>query len=106
VQTDDADRGLSNWLLFERWTLIDPDEMRRRREGWPTWRRALRPVGATLWWIGIVLGWVLPGFTDFNPWTLSFVLGFAMIACIAVCVAVGTSLEWRDRRREGRAILR
>lgn len=92
-------------VLFERWTLIDPDEMRRRRAAWPLWRRMLRPVGATLCWIGVFLGWLLPGFTQFNPWSGPFILGAVMLWLIVVCVGVGIALEWRDRRRDGRHIV-
>lgn len=93
------------YLLFERWTLIDPDEMHRRRATWPVWRRMLRPVAATLWWLGLGLGLVLPAFEDFNPWTRPFVLATVMLSVIVACAVLGISLEWRDRRREGRDIV-
>lgn len=102
----DRDAGpIRDYLLFERWTLIDPDEMRRRRASWPTWRRMLRPVGATLWWLGIVLGWVLPAFNEFHPWSPTFVLGLVMLSIIAICVLLGIGLEWRDRHRDGRRVI-
>lgn len=95
---------MRTYLLFDRWTLIDPREMRSRRASWPVWRRLLRPVGATVWFLGVVLGWVLPGFTDFSPWSATFVLGLALSGLIVVCVVLGIGLEWRDRHREGRSI--
>lgn len=91
---------LRSYLLFERFTLIEPDEMRRRRARWPTWRRMLRPVGATLWWLGVILGWAIPDVTFTGVLALVMVVGLSV-----VCVVLGIGLEWRDRRREGRHII-
>ncbi len=92
------------YLLFEDFTLIDPDEMRRRREHWPAWRRGLRPVGATIWWLGVVLGWVLPSYNGHG--NALFVLGLAITGVFVACIALGVGLEWHDRLRKGRSILR
>ena len=103
-----VEQGWRGWLrdrlLWERWTLIDPDEMRRRRASWPLWRRSIRYVGASLWLSGWLLGLLVPGF-DSRRWSGWFVLGLVMVAGIAACVIVGTALEWRDRRRQGLRII-
>src|SRR5262245_51567518 len=40
------------YLLFENWTWSDSDAGARRRASWPTWRRAVRPIGAVAYWAG------------------------------------------------------
>ena len=92
---------LRSYLLFEGFTLIDPDEMRRRRWRWPTWRRVLRPVGATLWWLGVLLSWAIPESTFRG----SSALAYGLVVGLVVCVVLGIGLEWCDRRREGRHII-
>lgn len=94
---------LRRYLLFERFTLIDPDEMRRRRVSWPIWRRALRPIGAACFWTS--------GLFQFANLSISqagvgeLIVGFALLSGLVGCVVLGVGLEWRDRRREGRPII-
>ena len=90
---------------FDRWTLINPAEMHERRVRWPLWRRALRPVGATVWFVGILLGIFIPGFNDWRHagWPVR-ATATVMISCVLLCVALGVGLEWRDRHREGQTV--
>lgn len=94
------------YLLFERFTLIDPGEMRARRRGWPAWRRALRVVGAAAWWIGVALRIVWSGSSELKDHDgTRYVLASALLSITALCIVLGVGLEWRDRRREGRHIV-
>jgi peptidoglycan/LPS O-acetylase OafA/YrhL len=96
--------SVRSWLLFERYTLIGPDEMRLRRSRWPAWRRAIHPLDAALFWL-VVLSVFLPHGTGPNRSDEVFGVQLTMVCLVAACVVVGTGLEWRDRRREGLPML-
>lgn len=96
---------LKSYLLFERWTLLEPDAMLRRRATWPRWRRMLRPIGATVWWLGVVVNVVVPRSDGARVGTWQFALGLVMTTVLVVCIVAGTGLEWRDRRRERRRVV-
>jgi hypothetical protein len=76
---------VARWLSFDKWTLIDADEMRRRRATRPRGDSCFGRLGATLWWAGIVLGWMPSGFSEFDPWAPPFVVGLAMLSVILGC---------------------
>lgn len=99
----------SRYFLFENWTWDEPDTAARVKAAWPAWRRAVRPVGAAAWWIGVVIGWA----TGNNSWAnvglpvrvITVALGVVLVTCIVFGVVDGARTR-RNRRRLGVAVVR
>jgi hypothetical protein len=70
-------------LLFEAYSFTDPDVIDRWRGTWPSWRRAVRPIGATAWWLGVVDGFI---FDHGGPTYIRIILGAVMTTCVAIGV--------------------
>jgi uncharacterized membrane protein YfcA len=79
--------------MFE-W-LSDPEEDARRRAAWPLWRRAVRPIGATAWWVGVLPGMVAGHQVSIYAYGGLLIGAFAVLMCCAAIWAV-------DRIREHR----
>lgn len=89
-------RSVRIYFTLETWTWLTPTEYAHRRSTWPTWRRAIRPVGATACW----LTWPASHLPD--PARLT--IGLPLLAVVLCCFVIGNSLELHDRRRQGHLI--
>lgn len=51
-------RGVWRYVTFARitdaWSPLSATQRAARYESWPSWRRAVRPVGVVLYWAGVV----------------------------------------------------
>ena len=85
------------YFLFADWTFSEPDTAARQRASWPIWRRAVRPVGASLWWTGSIIGLVIqPSWRTMSaPYRVCAV---ASLVIIGGCVAFGAIDGFRQRR--------
>jgi hypothetical protein len=92
-------RWARRYFLFENWTWDEPEVAAQRRSSWPSWRRAIRPVGAVAWWSAAVVGLVLG--SDRMPLWI-FVLGSVLVSVALACVLFGIADGIRQRRQTGR----
>jgi hypothetical protein len=60
------------------------------------WRRAIRPVGAVAFWLSNL------AYLFANPARLT--IGIPFLAVTVCCIVFGSTLEARDRHRQGRHI--
>jgi hypothetical protein len=89
------------YFLFENWAWSDPQELAVRRTGWSAWRRAVRPIGAIVWWLGAAWGiiWQPTWRTMSVPLTI---LGVTGLAVVGLCVLIGVIDGFRHRRAHPR----
>jgi hypothetical protein len=80
-------------FLFEAWTWSGPEDAALRRATWPTRRRAIRPVGAAAFWLSNL------AYLFANPARLA--IGIPFLAVAVCCIVFGSTLEARDRHRQG-----
>jgi Na+-transporting NADH:ubiquinone oxidoreductase subunit NqrE len=73
------------YFLFEAWSFTDPALIAQWRTTWPSWRQAIRPVGATAWWLAVVLELI---FDDSGPAYVR-ALGYVLSAVAVTCAAIG-----------------
>jgi hypothetical protein len=94
-------RYVWRYLTFAAWTdtwsELSPAERVQWRASWPAWRRAVRPVGVTIFWVGAVYF----GANSDRPKTIAFVSIYLLwIAIWLTCAVIG--LVDRRRIRRGR----
>jgi hypothetical protein len=92
-------KAIRRYFLAENWTWDEPEVAARRRAEWPTWRRAIRPVGATAYWIGAIVAIV------FHPHGILSADGLylALFPIIIGCAGFGIVDGFRPRREDRRA---
>lgn len=88
---------MRRYFLFESWTLSDPDTAARHRASWPAWRRAIRPIGAAVWWTGAVIGLLLqPTWRTMSaPYRACAIFSLVILGG---CVVFGAIDGFRQRR--------
>ena len=83
------------YVLFESWA---PSPGRRAQ--WPTWRRMVRPVGATAWWLTGALG-VITGASGraafFGYYGVFSILTVFYLGCVAFGFV--DAVRWRRAHR-------
>jgi hypothetical protein len=87
---------LRRYFLFEAWTWSRPADAARRRATWPAWRRAIRPVGA--------VAFLVMASARLFPDPARLRIGIPFVVVTVCCVVLGSTLEARDRHRQGRHI--
>lgn len=93
-------RWARRYFLFENWTWDQPQVAARRRASWPRWRRAVRPVGAVAWRMGVALGLA---FEPDNSAPLAvYVIGSLLVSVAICCALFGIVDGIRQRRAESR----
>lgn len=84
------------YLLFEGWTWSDSDTAARRRASWPTWRRAVRPIGAVAYWVGWAVALILqPSWRTADGPLRAFYI--ALYVIVGGCVLLGIIDGFRER---------
>jgi hypothetical protein len=96
------------YLTFAAWadgfSDLSPADRQRRRASWPGWRRSIRPIGLTSYWLGVVY---FTANSDHRK-TLTFVALYgAWIAVWLTCALIGLAdrRRYRRLRRQGPARL-
>jgi hypothetical protein len=85
------------YLLFEGWTWSDSETAARRRASWPTWRRAVRPIGAVAYWVGWAVALILqPSWRTPDAPLRAFYI--ALYVIVGGCVLLGIIDGFRQRR--------
>ena len=90
-------RGIWRYVTFARitdaWSPLSAARRAERYESWPTWRRAVRPVGVVLYWAGVA--WFAPQSGHKTPQLIvAYVVWVALMLTIA---AIGIR-DWRLAR--------
>jgi len=90
--------ALRRYFWFEKFTLSDPDEDAQRRAVWPLWRRAVRPIGATAWWIVVIVGLVSDHHVRIDAYGGLLIALLVVVLCCLTIWAVTRFVERQKRR--------